>query len=264
MTNKNLYLIGTVHTDIEGPRRLEGLLRDISPDIIALEFHKDREDLTNLRKSSEEEERETDQVLNEIGLILTPEQRSTFLEGGRIISSVMGYELRTCRKYTQENPKTRLKFIDLSIFKNGKQEFIDGYTAALKGMLGQIAQTPELREPFLEILDKGKDRFIQVSQEGFDMLYKNAEMMEEVAELLRDPETFEMYKERLPANAVQALEQIYDPKRDKFMANRAKQLYNNGSHKLATVVGLFHVPGLKSGILDLEPTSMTLADYDKN
>ncbi len=264
MVNKTLYLLGIVHADIEGPRRLEGLLRDISPDTIALEFHKDIEDSRSLRKSSEEEEREIDQILNETGLTLTPEQRSTLLESVRITNSVSGYELRTCRKYVQGNPKTRLEFIGSSIFENGKQEFIDAYTAATNEMLRRLAQTPELKEPLLEKLGRGKDKFIQESQREFDMMYKNAEMMEELAELLRDPETFEMYKERSPANAVQALKQIYDPRRDESMADRVNQLYNSCSHKLVVVVGLLHVPGLKSRLLGLEPKSMTLADYDSN
>jgi len=262
VTNKNLYLIGTVHTDIEGPRRLEGLLRYIAPDTVALEFHKDEEDLMSLRKSPEEEERETDQILNESRLTLTPEQRMTLLESGRIMSSVVGYELRECRKYVQGSPKTRLEFIDLSIFENGKQEFTDGYTAAMKGMFGQIVQDPELKEHLLEMLGKGKDKFIQASQGNFDMMYKNGKMMEELAELLRDPETFEMYKEQLPPNAVQALRQIYNPRRDEAMAERLNQLYAAGSNKLVAVVGLLHIPGLKSRLLDLKPTVMTLVDYD--
>ncbi|MDO8460404.1 MAG: TraB/GumN family protein [Nanoarchaeota archaeon] len=261
---KNLYLVGTVHIDIEGPRRLEGILRDISPDTLALESHKDRENLVSLRKSPEEEEREIDQILNETGLTLTPKQKSIALESGRILNSFMGYESRTCNKYVQDNPKTKLEYIDLSVFKNGRQEFIDGYTAATRGLFEEMVKTPELKEPFLELLNRGKDEFIQASQEGFNEMYKNAEMMEELIELLRDPKTFDMYIKKLPTNAVQALKQIYNPKRDESMANRINQLYNNGSHKLVAVVGLLHMPGLKSRLLDLEPITMTLADYDKN
>ena len=263
MVNKNLYLIGTVHVDLEGQRRLEGLLNRISPDIIALEFNEDRENLTELKWSPEEEEREMEKMVAKLDLALTPNQRKTILECGRIMNSVMGYELRTCKEYIQKNPKTRLEYIDTSVFKNGKQKFMEGYTSAVMGFCEQIAQIPELKKLFLEMLED-KDKYLRKSQEGYNSMYQNSEMMEELAELLRDPETFEDYKEQLPADAVQALEEILNPKRDEFMANRINQLYNSGTHKLVAVAGLLHIPGLKSRTLDLDPTSITLADYDRN
>lgn len=264
MTNENLYLIGISHIDLKGPERLEGLLKRLSPDIVALEFHKDREALIKQRKSvsPEAEEKETDEILKDVGLSLTPEQRRVMLEGGRDISLVMGYEFNVSKAYTDANPKSRLEYIDISIFENGVQEFKEGYIAAMKGMLAGTAQEPELRENFLEMLSKGKEAFLQQSMEGVNMLYQNAEMMEELAELMRDPETFEVMKEQMPANAVQTLEQIYNPGRDEDMANRINELYNGGSHRLVAVTGLMHTPGLKSRILDLDPTIMTLADYD--
>jgi hypothetical protein len=266
MTNKNLYLIGTAHIDLKGPQRLERLLKRISPDIVALEFHKDRESLIEERKSvsPEVEEKETDDVLREVGLSLTPKQRKTMLVSGREITSVMGYEFTVCRDYAHANPKSRLEYIDISIFENGVNEFKEGYIAAMKGTLAAIAQEPELREPFLKTLSRGKKAFLQQSMDCVDSLYKNAEMMDELAEFLRDPETFEVMKEQMPQNAIQALEQIYNPQRDVAMANRINELYNSGLHRLVAVTGLIHIPGLKSRILELDPTTMTLADYDSN
>jgi len=266
MTNENLYLIGTAHIDLAGPRRLEGLLKRLSPDIVALEFHKDREFAIEERKkaSPEEEERETDKVLQEVGLNLTSEQRRTMLEGGRDISAVRGYEHTVSKAYTDANPKSRLEYIDISLFENGVEEFKQGYIAAIKGMLAQIAQEPELREPFFEMLDKGKKGFLEQLMAGVAAIYENAEMIGELAEVLRDPETYEAMKGQLPPNAIQALEQIYNPKRDEAMANRINELYNSGNHRLVAVTGLIHTPGLKSRILDLNPTVMTLVDYDSN
>ena len=266
MTNENLYLVGTAHIDLAGPKRLEGLLNCLSPDIVALEFHKDREFAIEERKkvSPEEEERETDKVLQEVGLNLTIEQRRTMLEGGRDISAVMGYEHKVSKAYTDANPKSRLEYIDISIFENGIEEFRQGYIAAMKGVLTQVAQEPELRKPFFEMLDKGKKGFLEQSMAGVVAIYENAEMMGELAEVLRDPETYEAMKGQLPPNAIQALEQIYNPKRDDAMANKINELYNSGNHRLVAVTGLMHTPGLKSRIADLNPTIMTLADYDSN
>jgi len=266
MANKNLYLIGTVHIDLKGPARLEGLLKHIAPDIVALEFHKDRESLIEQRKraSPEEEEKEADEIFKEVGLSLTLAQKQVMLECGRDLNSVIGYEFSVSRNYINSNPKSRLEYIDISVFENGVQEFKEGSIAAMKGILAEIAQEPELREQFLEMLSKGKDAFLQQSMEGVDMLYKNAEISEELAESMRDPKIFEAMKEQLPSNAIQTLKQIYNPRRDEAMANRVNELYNTGSHRLVAIAGLMHIPGLKSRLLDLDPTTMTLADYDSN
>jgi len=263
MTNENLYLIGTAHIDLDGPKRLEGLLTQISPDVVALEFHKDREALMQERKSVDpkEEERQTDEILTEVGLSLTPEQRRVILDGGREMNSVMGYEFNVSKAYADANPKSRLEYIDISLFENGVQEFKDGYIWAMKGMLATIAQEPELKEPFLEMLSKGKYGFLQQSRDGVEMIYKNAEMMEELAEFMRDPETVEAMKEQMPPQTFEAMKQIYHPKRDKAMASRIRELYDGGNQRVAAVTGLLHVPGLKSRILDLDPKTITLADY---
>lgn len=264
MTNQNLYLIGTVHIDLEGSRRLEGLLKNISPNIVALEFSKDREKSMKSNRTPKEEERETDKMLDEVGLKLTAKQRKTISEIGEISKSLIGFELRTCRDYVQENPKIRLEYIDVSLFNNGEQEFVNGYVTAMKRAIEQATQIPELKEAYLEMLSKGKNAYLQVLKQNSERIYKNAKIMGQLAESMRDPETLEMLKEQLPKNAVQALTQILNPERDEFMANRVNELYNNDSDKVAAVVGLAHVPGLKSRLLNLDPTIMTLADYDKN
>ena len=79
MSNKNLYLVGTIHPDLNGRERLDIVLDKLSPSIIALEFHKDREDMGALRKSPEEERREINAIIDESGLTLSPEQRATFI-----------------------------------------------------------------------------------------------------------------------------------------------------------------------------------------
>lgn len=264
MSNQNLYLVGTVDIDLAGPRRLERILNRLSPDIVALEFHKDREFAIEEWKkvSPEEEEREIDKVLQEVGLGLTPEQKRTMLEAGRVINAVMGYEYTVSKAYTNANPNSRLEYIDISLFENGIQEFKEGYIAVMKGMLAQIAQEPELRNSFFKMLDKEKEGFLEQLMVGVAAIYENVEMMEELAEVIRDPETYEAMKGQLPPNGIQVFEQISNPKRDEAMASRIIELYNSGNHRLVAVTGLMHIPGLKSRILDLNPTVMTLAEYD--
>lgn len=263
MTNENLYLIGTVHIDIDGSERLGGLLTQISPDMIALEFHKDREALVQERKNidSKEEERQTDEILTEVGLSLTSEQRRVILDGGRDMNSVIGYELNVSKAYTDANPKSKLEYIDISVFENGVQEFKDGCIGGMKRMFAIIAQEPEMRESFLEMLSKGKDGFLQQIRDNVEMIYKNARMVEELAEFLRDPENVEIMREQMSPKEFEVMNQTYNPDRDEAMAGRVRELYDGRNQRVAAVTGLLHVHGLKSRILDLEPTVMTLADY---
>ncbi len=263
MSNENLYLIGTVHIDLDGPKRLEGLLTQISPDLIALEFHKDREALVQERKNinPKEEERQTDEILAEAGLSLTPEQRRVILDGGRDMNSVIGYEFNVSKAYTDANPKSKLEYIDISLFENGVQEFKDGCIGAMKRTFATIAQEPEARELFLGMLSKGKDGLLQQTRDSVEMIYKNAGMVEELAEFLRDPETVEMMREQLPPQEFENINQACNPNRDEVMAGRVRELYGDGNQRVAAVTGLLYVHGLKSRILDLEPTVMTLTGY---
>jgi pheromone shutdown protein TraB len=99
MGNRNLYLVGTVHIDLDGRERLDTLLDRLSPSVVALEFHKDREDLGALRKSPEEEQREINAMIDESGLNLNPRQRATLIESGHRINEIMGYEFKSSRDY---------------------------------------------------------------------------------------------------------------------------------------------------------------------
>ena len=261
MSNQNLYLVGTVHIDLDGKERLDTLLDRLSPSVVALEFHKDREDMQSLRKSPEEEQRQINEMIDDSGLDLNPRQRATLIESGHRINDVMGYEFKSSRDYAQRNPASRLEYIDISLFANGKEEFAKGYVEAMKGAFKQIVKVPELAKPLLERLDCGIETYLGHLRGDVQQIYQNAEAMAELFEMIRDPEAFEMMKGVMPPQAVQALEQVYNPQRDEAMAGRVRGLYS-GNGKLVAVVGLGHIAGLKTKLEDLEPRVMTLAEYD--
>ena len=261
MNNRNLYLVGTVHYDLDGRERLDTLLDRLSPSVVALEFNKDREDLGALRKSPEEEQREINAMIDESGLNLNQKQRATLIESGHRIKDVMGYEFKSSVDYTRRNLASRLEYIDISIFANGKEEFIKDYVEAMKGAFKQIAGEPELVKPLLERLDGGIDVYLKHVRGDVQQIYQNVEAMAELFEMIRDPETFEMMKGVMPPQAVQALEQIYNPRRDGAMAGRVRELYD-GNSGLVAVVGLGHLTGLKTKLKDLRPKAITLAESD--
>mgnify|MGYP001567126181 CR=1 FL=1 len=257
----NLYLIGTVHTDLDGKERLDALLGRLAPAIVALEFHKDRENLESLRKSPEEEQKEFDEMIEESGLSLNPRQRAALLESGYRISDASGYEYKSSRDYTQRNPGSRLEYIDISVFANGKEEFAKGYSDAGKANFKHIAQTPELAKPLLETLDRGIDAYLENFRRGIQQIYRNAEEIALLFEILQDPKEFERMKQEMPPHVVQALEQIYNPRRDEAMGARVRELYD-GKSRLVAIVGLGHLEALNLKVRDLEPRVMTLAEYD--
>lgn len=267
MTNKDLYLIGSVHVDLKGPKRLEGILKWLSPDIIALEFHKESEPLIEQRKSmnSEEEKIKIDNFLKEVGISPTQEERRTMLEVERDIRSVIGYEFTVCRDYTHANPNSRLEYIDIPLSENVIQEFGKWYNTAIESMPPEIVQKPELRKSFLETLSRGKKDYLRQFMKEVDNIYQDKfHKVCKAAELMRDPKILEeefIRNNKIPPNAVCAIKHMFDPKRDEFMANRIKELYNNGLHRLVAVTGLMHLPGIKSRILKLKPRVMTLADF---
>src|SRR3989339_812707 len=104
--NENLFLVGTQHHDLDGKERLDAILTKLSPSIIALEFHKDRENQKTLRKLSKEK------------------QKETLFEAVYQTNIRMGYELTVSQDYIKRNPNSRLEYIDISLLKNGEEEFV--------------------------------------------------------------------------------------------------------------------------------------------
>src|SRR3989304_501358 len=96
---KPLYLVGTVHIDPDGKERLDYLLEKIKPSTVALEFHKDRIIAEKDRKSHEEQKKELEEIINESGLKLKPEQKSTLIDSNFKMNEIMGFEVRSSNDY---------------------------------------------------------------------------------------------------------------------------------------------------------------------
>ena len=262
MNNQNLYIVGTIHVDLDGRERLDTLLDGLSPGIIALEMSKDRDNLDRYRKSPEEEEKEINSMIDKSGLNLNPKQRATLIESEHRINSIIGYELKSPKNYINRNKDSRLEYIDISVFTNGREEFGKGCVEVVEDMLKQLAGEPELAKLLLERLDKGIDAYVEYLREDVQQAYQNAEAIAESFErIIDDSKIFEEMTEDLPPRAVQTLKQIYNPARDEAMSKRVRELYN-GKDKLVTIVGLGHLYKLKQKVEDLEPVVMTLAEYN--
>src|SRR3989344_6232264 len=114
MTKPLLYLVGTVHTDPDGRERLASLLERLSPQIIAVEYHKDRikpkEDIEDVIRELKEK------ILAKEEIILNERQRLTFLKYAKMINNSYMYELEVSKDHTQRFPDSRLELIDLPVF----------------------------------------------------------------------------------------------------------------------------------------------------
>src|SRR3989344_4978837 len=259
MEKNGLYIVGTVHFDLDGPNRLYTLLERLSPSVIALEFNKDRENSTLSDDVRQKQKRSMEEAVSGLGLNST--QKVTLLESGRIISEAMTFELNSSRRYVEKNKKTRLEYIDLSVFANGEKEFIDGYLESFKLEMKKIASDSDSSKMVGEKLDAGLDSYLNGIRENVQQIYEMAGVLGEIFDEVREPETLELIKSSMPNESFKAIEQMFNPERDNFMGDRIRDLYN-GKNRLVAVVGLGHLSRIKRRIDDLKPRIMTLAEYD--
>src|SRR3989339_153814 len=175
--NENLFLVGTQHHDLDGKERLDAILTKLSPSIIALEFHKDRENQKTLRKLSKEEQQEIIfDIINGQGFNLSLKQKETLFEAVYQTNIRMGYELTVSQDYIKRNPNSRLEYIDISLLKNGEEEFVKGYielaTKELKDIKKDIS--PQAFQVLKQVYNLKRD---EVMGRNIRQLYTNRDKL---------------------------------------------------------------------------------------
>ena len=258
-SNPRLYVVGTIHTDIDGKERLDHILGRISPGIIALEMHKDRESNKPKRKSFAAYCAETDKAIATTGLRLTDQQKKTLMEGSYRATQSYGYELACSRSYVKKHPSTSLEYIDLSVYENGKAKFEADFEKSCKETLELIADDPEIASIFLKLFDNGTAAFIERSRKDIQAIYENAPSLSLSGVDLRDPKIIEELRSEMSPEMLAIFDQSWNPRRDDAMAGHITKLYR-GKNKIVSVVGLAHLDGLQSRLADLKPTVLTLAE----
>src|SRR3989339_631866 len=244
--NENLFLVGTQHHDLDGKERLGAILTKLSPSIIALEFHKDRENQKTLRKLSKEEQQEIIfDIINGQGFNLSLKQKETLFEAVYQTNIRMGYELTVSQDYIKRNPNSRLEYIDISLLKNGEEEFVKGYIELATKDLKDIAKNPIILNGTKKILDKRVDAYLNFQRINIQRTYENRKRLAGT-EIMRDPEILKRIKKDISPQAFQVLKQVYNLKRDEVVA----------------IVGQGHLEALNSRLEDLNPRVMTLLEYD--
>src|SRR3989344_5899034 len=111
MTNRKLYLIGTIHLDPDGRERLDHILERLSPSIIALEFNKNKEESYNSLQYSQRIERKICSLARRAGF--TSKEISNFIEDDKKLRKSTNFEYSSCKIYEEKNSSSELCYIDL-------------------------------------------------------------------------------------------------------------------------------------------------------
>ena len=235
MLNPALHLIGTVHVDPMGTERLDRVLADFSPDVIALEMAKsrDRTDSDAVRN------RRVEDLVSSLDLY-SEEERAIIKRFCTYVSDdVWGYELKSSKEYVQKNPKTKLEYIDLD--------------------------TVNPDDLFLLLVSAFK-QFLPKKAENVESLISDLKLMVAVSYFQNDigrPQTElkDIDIKGMSEKDVQTLAAIYSPKRDDFMAENIRRLYTE--NRVIAIVGVEHLNGLKRRLEDLCPTVLALNEAAK-
>ncbi len=253
-----LYLVGTFHLDVDGPKRLEKLLNILSPKTIALELNEELKDFIFSRENREELEKRLDRELKIRDLSFTPEQRRVYLEGEEMLD-IIGYEAEVARLYAASNSETEITYVDCvrekdipktldtSVSNRYSPEEIrktnEAFLSAVSGDLDHylndprfaISQAYSQHRNLIPILKQDISLFLKMSKESrYDSLWSD--------------EFGQGIRMRL--------------QRDDYMADRIKEDYRDGNKKLVAINGLSHLAGLDLRLSDLNPRIVFLDEVD--
>src|SRR3989344_2655676 len=260
MSNPNLYLVGTIHFDIDGYMRLATLLELLSPPNVALEFSEDRLPSDGPAKPTNGNAAQLDQLLEERGLVLTPAQKKTFQEINNRMLSVWGFELKAAQAYVERTPGATLHFVDLSLYRHGKEDFQTGYVQTLESAFQAGMQSPEAKDDLLGLLDKGPDGYWRRYRADIQQAYAiTGSLIHELTAVIGSDD-FEQLKHLFPPNVRRTIDQILNPERNNAMSEGIRRLYN-GSDMVVAVMGLMHLSFVGSMLKDLDPTIVRLDEY---
>ncbi|MBN2052035.1 hypothetical protein JW756_00865 [Candidatus Woesearchaeota archaeon] len=272
MKQKRLYLIGTNHKDINGPKRLESILNKLSPNIVAVEISPERIDAS----------KETEQSILSEGIDLIGVTREKIYEAFPFLDEeqkekmlilslkamVEGYEACVSEEYAQSNPQARMVCIDIAFKMGDRQKFIEGFyephLTSTQNLVDKTQTDEEAQNELKKFLSQDIETLLEIASKGIDEQYSKAQEEGEEYKRLKDSQALELEIQHLSEARKEVRRKIHDKARDETMAEKITQLYSEKDCEcLVAVVGLAHLYPLKEKIEELSPILMTLADYDK-
>lgn len=254
----NLYLIGTIHTDLDGKERLEHVLNKISPSTIALEFHKQMEKY-HIDKSREAHDKEVGKLYDESSLNLTPKQRKLALDISYETIIAQDFEFSVSKNYINSHPKSKLHYIDIEMFNTSKKE--KSFQEMLKNDLKRALEDPECRESIMFSLKKGKKFSLDNIRKDTALTYDSVDEYYKFFKRMRNPKELKKLEKELSLSEIEALKVIYSEERDNILASKIQEVYDGKT--LVAIMGFGHLKAIGIKLKDLKPQIMTLAEYNK-
>ena len=268
MSKKDLKLIGTVPRDLDGSRRLEGLLNLLSPEVIAL-VHPKNIDYSKIFQEIERKKKGIRKYNSRIERTLTKDQRNLLRRAEATLIEAELYEMRSCMGYNRSHPSSILRCIDPLDLKSKVN------TNTL--ILGLEEINPSELERDMDLvrkeimkcrLEKDLAYFLGELRSDPGVLYRNPEMIRTLLgphpfptkEEFNDPVIAKRYAS---TKELQETREIYSPYRFEGMEREVRKLYDSGKKRLAVVVGVTLISKVESMIQDLNPSIITLEDFDR-
>ncbi|MBS3093021.1 hypothetical protein J4456_00385 [Candidatus Pacearchaeota archaeon] len=260
--NSNLYIVGTIHTDLLGPQRLEKFLESVQPAHVLAEAHENR---LKLYEEELKKDRETkvytiiDRIYHDYGILMKDEQMENLqLIYNRFLESY-NFEYSASKKYTEEN-KVNFTLMDLPVINsihdgNFMNELLLSENSekndkkAIKTVLDVLGKNPEL---FVQYIN-------QETQERYETSITECSKINSRINLLRK------IRKWVPrffladwADKIDVILNICDPRRDQYMAQCIRTVFEAEKPKTVAVCGLYHMYRLEDLLQDLHPTTTPL------
>ncbi len=263
-TKSKLYLVGTVHTDLNGPKRLEGFLEGVKPAAISIEDNADRIKLCQKYRSNFDENF-YDELFKRAGVVLDEQQRRTLFQTQMLVSQIYGYETFVSVRYAERNPSVKLELTDIAVFNHDRE--VREYLGLLCDEDVEDLKNPVYRQVLIERLQEGIESYINFMKWNTQLEYDALEFWEFFIKSMRIPGSFEELSSKYNINQLRMLKFFLGNEReDKIMGN-IRRICSEVDGKIVCINGLAHLFGMRDRLKDLKPRILTLdkvlkSDFD--
>lgn len=258
-----IYLIGTVHIDIDGPSRLEKVLNSIKPGIVGVEMDQRRVDDLKLGSASLLK----NIFFEQLHLILpqvSPALQATLRDYSSRLADARFYEYLASEKYCN-NHRKKLELIDLP-YPGTLKEFYD--------TLAEIEGDTSFTDKQIAALEKkvrdGPNEFMQNNRELIQVFYDKAIMTEDLysynpahPSIQTVIQRMQTHHEVFGLNEQQnkVMKFVISAERNEYMAQRIREISQGAPDKTSLfIMGCDHLLPVRVLIKDLKPKVFALSD----
>lgn len=267
-------LVGTVHADLDGFRRLETVLAGVEPRVVAVETNARRAALYAGRFEYDalgiyrEAHRRYLAILDDyvahpsiadrarqryaaFPAEWTPRQMAAMEAGAFVLASCYGFELKVAVRYVEAHPGTELRYIDLP------EEDVDAIQLSKAADAGPSMAALRFFARNQPTLEHGLPGCLALIHDLQDACYAQAD-----GELRRRYEERVANWERLdPGDHYHRA--VFDPRREPHMARQLRDIAReDGQASCLAVVGATHLVGLARLLDGCEHATLPLCDAD--